>query len=180
MNIMLFGFKSCGKTYYGLKLAKKLKIPFFDTDQLLENLYFVKTNEKLKCPQIHDKIGEASFRALERDVISSLQNIHEAVISLGGGAVIDRKNIPILEESGTLLYLDTPKETIKKRIFSQKTLPTFLDPDAPEDSFERIYQERLPVYETISADKIATDSKSDQEVIDLLASKWEEINSHGK
>ena len=42
MNIILIGFKNCGKTTIGKMLASTLNYKFVDTDILLEKYYFVK------------------------------------------------------------------------------------------------------------------------------------------
>ncbi|MBI3236336.1 MAG: hypothetical protein HYZ48_01300 [Chlamydiales bacterium] len=39
MNTILIGFKSCGKTYFGKKLAEHLSLPFIETDSLIEKEY---------------------------------------------------------------------------------------------------------------------------------------------
>lgn len=39
MNIILFGFKKCGKTYFGKRLAEKMNRRFIDTDTLIREHY---------------------------------------------------------------------------------------------------------------------------------------------
>lgn len=60
-HIILFGFKSCGKTYLGKKLAQQLGHSFLDTDLILEELYAQKYGKLLKCPQIYRQEGSKVF-----------------------------------------------------------------------------------------------------------------------
>lgn len=161
-NLILFGFKGCGKTYFGTYLAKQIGYSFIDTDQLIEELH----GENLSNLEIYKKIGEQEFRKLERLAIASLSGVTTTIIALGGGAILSSENH--LEKMGQLVYLETTKETLKKRLFSQHPLPAIFDPSNPEQSFEQLYLEREPIYEKIPARKISLNEKSDQQVIDEL------------
>jgi shikimate kinase len=134
LNIILFGFKGSGKTYYGKKLALELGWNFIDTDELLgdpESLY--------------REMGEELFRKKESEVIQNLRGVRETVIAVGGGAVLDPANVEALRQIGQLVYLDVPFE--KLRI---TRTPAF----AENKSLETIYNERKIVYEAIPALRI--------------------------
>ncbi|MBM3199226.1 MAG: shikimate kinase, partial [Chlamydiae bacterium] len=72
MNIILFGFKKCGKTYYGLQLAKKLHMHFVDTDLMIEELYTKIHHQTLPYRDIAKKHGFAFFRNLEKHAVAQL------------------------------------------------------------------------------------------------------------
>lgn len=169
MNIVLFGFKCCGKTYYGKKLAKKLNLAFIDTDELLEKL------NGMDVRTLYKSVGPINFRKLEWEAIQSLQSVTHSVISLGGGAILTHDNVELLKTTGHLVYLETPKEVLLKRMLDASDYPAFIDSTDLEGSFEKIYEERLPLYEKIPAKKIATQGLSDKQVLTQL----EEI-FHGK
>lgn len=168
-NLILFGYKSSGKTYFGKLLARELGKIFIDTDLLIEEMYVKKFHETLNCRQISIKIGEEGFRSLEKEIIKSLEQVTKTIISVGGGAVLNPENCLRLEKSGKLVFLEADKETIKQRIFSTG-IPSFLDPRDPEQSFERMYEERKPIYSKISTYKVNVQGKTDQQVIDELTS----------
>jgi len=151
-NLVLFGFKSCGKTTLGKRLAKKLARHFIDTDWLIEALYAKEQGEQRRCREIALQWGEKTFRLLEKRVIHVL-TVQNAVIAVGGGAVLDEENCQKLRALGTLLYVPCPKEVLKSRLL-RPPLPSFLDPQDPEGSFERVYDERLACYEKIEAMRI--------------------------
>lgn len=166
-NLILFGYKSSGKTYFGKLLSQELTSIFIDTDQLIEEFYEDKFYEKLDCRQISLKIGEQSFRNLEKIIIESLDNISNAVISVGGGAVLDAENCIKLKKNGKFVYLEQDKEVIKQRIF-RNGIPSFLDPNDPERSFEKMYEERKPIYANVGNFKINVHGKTDRQVLDEL------------
>ncbi|HSX04041.1 MAG TPA: shikimate kinase [Rhabdochlamydiaceae bacterium] len=172
MNLILFGFKGCGKTHFGKLVADRLHLPFLDIDHLIEQAYFKQFHLPFSCRQIALEKGNGYFRALEKESVHSLGNIKNYIIALGGGTVLDENNVTFLKQLGKLLYLKIDKETLKKRILSHE-LPSYLDPDDPEESFENMYHDRKEKYEAIGAKAIDLQNKSDEEVI-------EEIISYGK
>jgi shikimate kinase len=161
MTLILFGFKNCGKTHFGKRVAMQLNLPFIDTDELICKL---DSREGITCRQIAKEKGESFFRTLEKEVICSLRPQESAIISVGGGALLDPQNRKHVQRLGTLVYLQAPKELLIERLL-QRELPSYLDPAAPLASFEKMYQERLPIYESIEAVPIALEGKSEEEVV---------------
>jgi shikimate kinase len=140
-NIILIGFKSCGKTTYGQKLAQEIGFHFIDTDVLISN----------NCRDLYET-DPFAFRRLEKQVIAALLEFHSCVIATGGGTILDSDNIAILKRLGKIIYLKVEKEIIKNRLLGGE-LPAFLDCHDPEGSFEKMYSERASLYENI-ADEI--------------------------
>ena len=164
MNIILFGFKGCGKTTIGKLLADKLTMQFIDIDRVIENIHYNKHHTKLSARDIYRQLGEKGFRLLEKESISSLADIDNTVIATGGGSILDVENILILKKLGALIYLQAAKHIIKQRIMSE-TLPAFLDSNNPEYSFEKMYKNRKNIYENIAAIVINTKSIDNKEII---------------
>ncbi|MCH9633774.1 MAG: Shikimate kinase 1 [Chlamydiae bacterium] len=168
-NLVLIGYKSTGKTYFGKLLSSELDKQFIDTDQLVEAHYKKLFQKNLNCKQISLEIGEGGFRNIENKMLNSLYEVDNAIIAAGGGAILHSKNHLILRKLGTIVYLQANKEFIKKRIF-QDGVPSFLDIENPEVSFEKMYDERKPIYEQISDFTINIHEKTDKEVLDQLTS----------
>jgi shikimate kinase len=169
MNLILFGFKSCGKTTLGKMIALRMNRLFLDTDSMLQQLYFEQTGKQIHFREIFKKIGAEAFRALESDVVQQLKSTKNGIIALGGGLILNAQNAAVLAKSGQLVYLKVSEETLKRRIL-RKELPAFLDPSDPEGSFEQFYQERLAKYEAIPALSIDLETKTqDQVVLELSA-----------
>lgn len=163
-HILLFGFKKCGKTYYGMKTAQKLHREFIETDHLVEELYVTEYHQSLPYREISKKHGFSFFQELEKRAVSLVAQKKRCVVSLGGGIVLDPENIARLQEIGTFVYLKTPKHLLKTRILSGD-VPNYFDPKHPDLSFEKIYQEREPLYERIAAHIIDVGGKTEEEII---------------
>jgi shikimate kinase len=154
-NAILFGFKSCGKTYFGKQLAHAVQRPFLDTDALIE------AQAGLTCREIVTQLGELEFRKMEYRLLLSLQHVENSVIALGGGTLCYPESLSVAERLGKLIYLKTTPELIHQRLFSQGADP-FLH------NFEKIYRERERIYETISAYGLDMQKKTDAEIIEEL------------
>lgn len=157
MNWILFGFKGAGKSYF----AKRLGLPYIDTDNLIEK------KEQMSVRDLVLQKGEDYFRQVEKEIVVSL-NVTKTIIAVGGRTVLDSENLAILQKLGTLIYLKCPKEVLKKRMLTPP-LPTFLK----DTSFEKMYYERIPKYETIAAKWIELEGKTDKEIIEAI---WQVIN----
>jgi shikimate kinase len=181
MNVILFGFKKCGKTYYGLKVASKLHMNFIDSDHLIEDHYFKLHHHQLTYREIAKKHGFKFFRDLEKHVVSTLTQVKNSVISLGGGVVLNPENVDRLKQIGVFIYLRTPKETLKHRILSHEP-PAFFDPDHPLASFEKMYEERLPIYEQIPSHWVETEHATEEIVVDRICHIIQKVKEqqHGK
>jgi shikimate kinase len=167
MSFILFGFKSCGKTTLGKAAAKLLNLPFFDTDHLLEEHYLKKLGQELLCPDIYRRVGKIEFRRLEEEVLKQLQTPARAIIAIGGGLILNPKTTPLLAKLGQFIYLKVSKQTLKKRML-ERALPAYLNPSCPEESFEKMYQERLPLYEKILALSIDLENQTQDQAVQAL------------
>jgi len=108
-RIVLTGFRGTGKTEVGKVLAGRLNIPLLDTDAQVE----AKTGRSI--PSIFHEDGEERFRVMEREVIASLPP-DNAVISTGGGAVIDPKNMEHLRRNSVMILLTADIDAIEQRL----------------------------------------------------------------
>ncbi len=173
MNLILYGFKSCGKTTLGQKVAKSMSCAFYDTDNLVESLYQIKTGQCVSAREIFKSEGEVYFRGLEKQILPLITNVKNSIIAAGGGLVLDPFNRHFLEQLGKLVYLKVKKKTIHERIFFTEThcsnLPGFLDVNYPEESFEQIFKKRTLAYEQIPAYRLIIEGqKQDREIFSEL------------
>ena len=109
MNIVLTGFMGTGKSTVGKILAKKLKMGYVNTDEIIEE------KEKKKISQIFEEDGEDYFRKKEREVIKDISKDNHQVIDLGGGAIIKEENLKDLRKNGLIICLTASLEEIMKR-----------------------------------------------------------------
>jgi len=134
--VVLIGPMGVGKTTIGKKLARKLGIPFIDTDQLI-----VKTHGSIA--EIFANQGESTFRKYEEQALKeALAQI--AVVATGGGAVLSGDNQRELEKA-IVIYLSTNGQHMKSRL-SNGNRPLL---ENGISDWKRIYDERKPLYERL-------------------------------
>ena len=160
-NIIFIGFMATGKSTIGKLLAQQLGKVFIDTDNLLEDKY------ETSIDQIFKKFGEEKFREYEREVIHSLTDIKNHVISTGGGAVTYKDNFEILKSMGTTISLIASTSTIAERITNDSGNRPLLEGSHLEDKISNLLQKRAFYY--INSDiMINTDSMTIENVIDVI------------
>jgi shikimate kinase len=156
MNIILIGYRGSGKTSVGRELAKLLERPFFDSDRMV----FAKTGRTVG--EIVEAGGWPAFREAEKAVIAELSALDQAVISLGGGAVMDPDNVAALEERGKFVWLKADARTLARRMQGEKNgsgqRPSLTGAGTLEE-VERVLAERLPVYRALADLAVDTTGK---------------------
>ena len=157
-----------GKTVVGKKLAKQLGLKYIDTDDLIEKM------KKRSIKDIFKKKGEPYFRDLETEVLKTLQEYDNFVISTGGGIVMREENVKILKGIGPLVLLWAEPEVVYERIKEEKQRPLLQVPD-PREEINKILARRKPVYQG-AADFMADTSslkveEAVKEIVQWLKSK---------
>jgi shikimate kinase len=84
-NIVFLGMMGSGKTSIGFLISKKLKLEFFDIDQIIEK------ELNMKISKIFETKGEKFFREIEEKITFKILKKRNVIISLGGGAFINNK-----------------------------------------------------------------------------------------
>jgi len=159
-NIYLVGFMGTGKTAVGRELAKKKKWLFVDLDELIE------LKEKRNIADIFAQKGEPYFRRLEKQALKEVAKEKKFVVACGGGIVIDKDNIKVMQETGIVICLATEPEVILKRTSAQARRP-LLNVSEPKKQIELLLKLRAPYY--AQADKtIDTSRISVKEVVDKI------------
>jgi shikimate kinase len=136
-NIYLTGFMGCGKSTIGGVLAHISGRNFFDLD------HFITEKEQLTIAEIFQKHGESRFRELETQYLTELSQKKNAVISLGGGTILNDKNAEICKKTGKVVLLMVDFATSYERIRLSKR-PLVMN-NTPEQ-VNTLYNTRLPIY----------------------------------
>ncbi|MGN0605579.1 MAG: shikimate kinase [Oscillospiraceae bacterium] len=153
MTLFLCGFMGCGKTTTGKLLAKKLGLAYIDMDE------YIVQQEKRSIPEIFDESGEEYFRQRETKAIAEL-SIKNAVISCGGGAMINPVNAEIANKNGISVFLDVPFEVCYSRICGDENRPVVRN--NTKEQLEDIYNTRYELYSRHSALKIDADGSPEE------------------
>lgn len=154
MNIILIGFMGTGKSSVAALLAKKLSMEYVEMDKLVER----KAGKSVE--EIFETEGEIVFRGYEIEVARSLRDKKNAVISCGGGVVMNKIIIDYLKQNGVIVGLFADFQTIRKRVENDLPRPLFKDIEKAEE----LYNFRKQLYEYFADKKVSTDDKSLEEV----------------
>jgi len=137
--IVFIGPMGAGKTSIGKRVARGLRLPFIDTDRVI-------VNENGPIPNIFAEHGEQHFRALERAAVEEALAT-SAVVSLGGGAVLDSDTRTDLA-AHRVVYLTVSPGTVASRIRDANR--PLVAGDDPVGAWERIFAARRPLYEEVA------------------------------
>lgn len=180
MNIILCGLPMSGKSFLGVRLAEQLRYQFVDTDRLIEQEYADTAGSPLTCREISLKHGEKSFRAWEKEVIKSLADQELSVIAVGGGTLGDPSNVQVLKSIGTLIYLKTDIGILLNRLRQKPSLPSYIDPLNPEESYKELAKHRLPIYEACADFIVEFLPGNENQIMQSICTFMEKGEKYGK
>lgn len=138
-NIFLIGLMGSGKTTIGQMLAKRLGLPFVDSDYELER------RTGVSVATIFEIEGEAAFRAREAAMIDELTQRDGVVLGTGGGAILSSASRLALHERGITFYLHSTPETSYERVRRNRDRPLLMVND-PLARLRQLYEIRHPLY----------------------------------
>jgi Shikimate kinase len=136
-HIFLIGMAGSGKTSLGKKVASKLGLPFIDTDKRISELV------GMSIPDLFADKGEQAFRNAETNLLISLLDEPKAIVSTGGGCVLNPINFEIMRNQGIIILIDRPPEDIMQDI-RLETRPLLQEKGVEE--VLKMYEERIDRY----------------------------------
>lgn len=151
--IFLTGMMGSGKTFFGKKLSETLKMPHFDTDEEVIKIAGQSINDIFK------NMGSGEFRKLEREALTTIcKNNIDAIVSTGGGIVLDNDNVTTMKNCGKIIFLNRSIEDILSDI-EVKERPLIKE---DKSKLFEIYNQRIDIYkkyadfEVLSKDRETT------------------------
>jgi shikimate kinase len=160
LPIVLVGPMGAGKSRVGQRLAASAAAPFVDTDTRITERYG-------PIDQIFDREGEEYFRIVEREVVADALR-EEAVISLGGGAVLhpdtrdDLAGLPVV-------WLKVTPEAVAPRL-AGGSRP--LIAEGGLDRWTAIMEERAPIYAALADLDIDTSRRSVARIVEDITERF--------
>ena len=137
--VVLVGLMGVGKSTVGRRLARKLGLPFVDSDAEIEDA------SGLSAAEVFERFGEKDYRDGERRLVARLVDGQVRVISTGGGVFVDPRTRELLKTRTITVWLDAPVEVLAQRTRRRDTRP-LLRTDNPKETLERIAEQERPAY----------------------------------
>ena len=160
LPIVLVGPMGAGKSRVGHRLATSVDAPFIDTDLRIAERYG-------PIDEIFDREGEEYFRIVEREVVAEALR-EEAVISLGGGAVLHPDTRDDLAGLA-VVWLQVSREAVRPRL-AGGTRPMIADGGL--DQWSAILEARGPLYEAVADLSIDTSRRSVARIVDAITERF--------
>ena len=165
--VVLVGLMGAGKSTVGRRLARRLRLPFIDSDAAIEDAV------GLPAGEVFQRYGEAEFRDGERRLVARLIDGGIRVIATGGGAYVNEQTRRLLNERAITVWLDAPVDLLAERTARRpETRPMLNDGDRSE-ILERLIGERGPKYAEAHI-RIPSSGGSHSEVVDAIVAALQE------
>ncbi len=145
----------------GRQLARRLGLPFLDSDQVIE--------QRIGCSirEFFEREGESAFRDLEQSVLDELTGADAGVVSTGGGAVLRPANRQHLHERSTTVYLHSAPEDVFRRLRHDQNRPLLQVAD-PLSRLKELYLIRDPLYRETAHFVIETGRPSVATLVNMI------------
>jgi shikimate kinase len=150
----------------GRQLARRLRLPFVDSDHAIE--------ERLGCSirEFFEREGESKFRDIEEEVIDSLTQFDDSIVSTGGGAVLRENNRVHLRERGKVIYLKSTPEELFRRLRHDSNRPLLQVAD-PMGRLRDLFEQRDPLYREVSHFVMETGRPSVSTLVNMIMMQLE-------
>ena len=163
-NLILTGMMGSGKTTIGKNLSYRLKMKFADTDHNIEKKL------SLTISEIFEKKGEKFFRKIEKDEVLKIIEKSGFVISLGGGAFMNKTIRENVKRNSISVWLDVKGNMLQQRTIMNKKRP--LLKNINKQDFLKLYEERKKIY-SLADYRIDCTSKKKEEIIKEIEKIYE-------
>lgn len=154
-RVVLVGVMGAGKSTVGQELAQHWQVGFRDTDTDVE------VAQGRSVQEIFVDLGEAAFRAMEREAVARALAEHEGVLALGGGAPVDPDTRALLA-GHEVVFLRVGLADAAKRVGLGVSRPLLLG--NVRGRLKQLIDERAPVYEQVATHVVETDGADAAEV----------------
>jgi shikimate kinase len=164
--ISLVGLPGSGKSTVGRQLARRLSLPFFDSDHVIE--------QRLGCSirAFFEQEGEERFRDVEQSVLDALTRGEPCVLSTGGGSVLRPLNRAHLHDRGRVVYLRSTPEEVFRRLRHDRNRPLLQVAD-PLQRLRDLFEVRDPLYRETAHYVIETGRPSVATLVNMIVMQLE-------
>jgi XRE family transcriptional regulator, aerobic/anaerobic benzoate catabolism transcriptional regulator len=140
-RIAMIGLRGAGKSTLGAMLAKERDIPFVELDREIEK------DAGMPLDEIFSLYGQAGYRRIERRTLERVISEYDrAVISVGGGAVSEKRTYEYLLSHCFTVWLKTRPEEHMARVMAQGDFRPVVDHDEAMEDMRKILEARDSLY----------------------------------
>jgi shikimate kinase len=163
-NLVFLGMMGSGKSSIGSLVAKKLKIKFVDIDKEIEK------ELGLSISKIFETKGEENFRKFEEKISLKILKNNSIVVSLGGGAFINKVVRNEILKNHISFWLNWNSETLINRINKSKKRPLAFN--STKNELIDLIQKRSNIYSK-ALYEIKCDEMSKNEIVKKVLKYYE-------
>lgn len=138
--VALLGLRGAGKTTIGRKLARRLRVPFVELDQRIEEA------AGLRLDEIFALHGETYYRRLERETLERVLDEGPLVLATGGGLPTSPETWALLKRRALTIWLRARPEDHWNRVVQQGDKRPMADNPQAMAELRRLLKAREPVY----------------------------------
>jgi shikimate kinase len=164
MSTFLIGYRGCGKTTIGRRLADRLWQPFVDIDELIVGA----AGKPIK--DIFEQDGESAFRDLEEKAVAQALATADQVVALGGGSLLREANRNAIKASEQkVIYLKCEPAELHKRISADPQTaamrPSLTHLGGNIDEIQKLLSDREPLYRQVMTAELDVTRLTPEEAI---------------
>jgi shikimate kinase len=173
VTLSLVGLPGSGKTTVGRHLARRLGLPFQDTDHAIE--------ARLGCSvrEFFEREGEQRFRDIESQTLDALTQGAPCVLSTGGGIVVLPQNRQLLQQRTRVVYLKASVDDLFRRLRHDTSRPLLAVAD-PLARLRTLYAQRDPWYSEVAHLVVETGKPSVSSLVKTILAQLECAASSAK
>ena len=165
-SIVLVGLMGAGKSTIGRRLARRLDLPFVDSDEAIADA------AGYPAAEVFERFGEAEFRDGERRLVARLAKGPVQVIATGGGAFVDGDTRRLLNRHCHTVWLDAPVEVLAERTGRRDTRPLLRGTDR-EAKLRQLLDDRRAFYAEAHL-HVRSSQVAHQDVVDRILAALED------
>ena len=164
--ISLIGLPGSGKSTVGRQLARRLQLPFSDSDHVIE--------QQLGCSirEYFEREGEERFRDVEESVIDELTQGGSGVLSTGGGVILRQVNRRRLRQHSQVVYLNSSPDELFRRLRHDVNRPLLQVAD-PLNRLRDLHTLRDPLYRETAHFVVETGRPSVATLVSMIVMQLE-------
>lgn len=155
-----------GKSTVGRQLARRLGLPFVDSDSEIEETV------GLPWGELFERYGEEDFRDGERRLVARLIDGQVRVIATGGGVFVDPRTRQLLKDRTITVWLDAPVDVLAERTSRRDTRPLLKNGD-PKGTLERLAMVERQAYSEAHI-HVKSGQGAHREVVDSIVKALEQ------